>query len=293
MCGAIFILSLVSCYQKDGFIYNPYQSYRLIINGVVGSPFRNNNADIHPHCIISVIQNDVEIGRHSFFMKTTTAGLIENTNFPLTELNLPSGDYYLLAWIDYRTTEGSSYYLTENLRAVRMKSEIAGMDKEAYAAVLPLALSPDGPMEQICNLDFYSPLSSYTLTTDLKEESTNEKITSILTYKAYLPIAYDVLSGRCVASLANPSMRYNDVRKEGDKCIIASDYLFMDRDKTGSLNMEITVGNSRGGIVYHTPSISFSLEAAKHTTKHVEMADLGEGSIIDGEITGEIDIIIY
>ena len=80
--------------------------------------------------------------------------------YPLLELNLPSGEYYLLAWIDYRITEDSPYYITENLRSVRMKSEVAGMDKKAYAAVLPLTIFPDSPIGQICNLDFYSPLST-------------------------------------------------------------------------------------------------------------------------------------
>lgn len=56
--------------------------------------------------------------------------------YPLLELNLPSVEYYLLAWIDYRIAEDSPYYITENLRSVRMKSEVAGMDKKAYAAVL-------------------------------------------------------------------------------------------------------------------------------------------------------------
>lgn len=66
----------------------------------------------------------------------------------------------------------------------------------------------------------------------------------------------------------------------------------MNKGKTSSLDMGVTIGNSKGGIVYHAPSISLSLEAARHITKHVEMADLGESNIIDGETTGEIDIII-
>ena len=87
-------------------------------------------------------------------------------------------------------------------------------------------------------------------------------------------------------------MRYDGIQKERDKYIVASDCLFMNKGKTSSLDMGVTIGNSKGGIVYHAPSISLSLEAARHITKHVEMADLGESNIIDGEITGEIDIII-
>lgn len=292
MCGYIFILLLVSCHQKDEGIYDPDQSYKVVVNGIIDSLFENDNTDVLPHCIVSVIRNNVEVQQHSFFIETTAARSIKDMKYPLLELNLPSGEYYLLAWIDYRITEDSPYYITENLRSVRMKSEVAGMDKKAYAAVLPLTIFPDSPIGQICNLDFYSPLSSYTLTTDLKEESLDERMTAILTYKGYLPVAYDVLSGRCVASLANPTMRYDGIQKERDKYIVASDCLFMNKGKISSLDMGVMIGNSKGGIVYHAPSISFSLEAARHITKHVEMADLGESNIIDGEITGEINIII-
>ena len=69
-------LLLVFCYPKDGVIYDPYQSYRVIINGVINSSSGNDNTGAHPYCFISVIQNDVEIEQYSFFIETTTTGLL-------------------------------------------------------------------------------------------------------------------------------------------------------------------------------------------------------------------------
>ncbi|EKU92775.1 DUF6562 domain-containing protein [Bacteroides oleiciplenus] len=292
----ILILFLISCYQKDEEVCL-HQSFEVSIYGNFDKvSLKTIFSEAHPYCIISVIQNDLEIGRHSFYLEfpdeTTAVGFMQGTKLPLYELTLPIGDYHLLAWIDYRITEDTSYYMTENLRAIRMKDGVADVRKEAYAACLPLTLSSDNLVTQAFSLVFYSPLSSYTLTTDLGEINTDESMNSILTYKGYVPVTYDILTECCVASLLNPSVRYSDIQKKGENFVVASDYIFTDKNKVTPIDMEVTIGDSSGGIIYHVSSVSLSLKSAGHVAKYVEMKDLGEGNIIDGEISGEIDIVI-
>ncbi len=241
--------------------------------------------------ILSVI--DHRTGKECFrqstyiFNKTRTQG-ISKQNI----LQLPSGQYSFLAWIDYRVSPEHSFYDTSDLERVTMIKQQGREDMQAYAACTHVQV--DENQWQKVELLFYQPVSFYRFLIVEHAEKYVGK-TLLIQHGAYYPIAYNVLEGRCTAALFRPKWTGKIYSLENDKACLFEGAQFTDHFSACNSDFQLYVGNEAGYLLFEMKRVSVHLSPGKVNEIQLRDADFQnytEGGIIDGDFSGDIDIEI-
>lgn len=207
-------------------------------------------------------------------------------------VQLPAGEYAFLVWVDYRTAPHLSYYDTADLEQVTPAQPQGEGIKEAYAACACLEVK-EGQLQEV-NLPLYTPVAHYRFVLD---ESPEDYVgnTVLVQQVGYYPIVYNVRTGECTSSVIHPKwMNKARVQADGKVCLFEGmQFVHAARSATSIFNLFL--GNEQGHLLYERNGVVLHLSAGERTNEVMGLEDFWqytEGSIIDGDFSGDIDIEI-
>lgn len=207
-------------------------------------------------------------------------------------LQLPSGEYAFLVWVDYRTNPDKSFYNTDDLQQVTVRHLQGDGVKEAYAACA--CLKVDENQSQHVYLPLTMPVARYNFLLEEIPETYVGK-TVLVQQMGYYPIVYNVLEGKCTSAVLNPKWLGKARTQSDGKICLLDGVQFVHADTPSQSTFNLFMGNEQGNLQYECDGVILHLERGKRVQKVMHQEDFWqytEGNIIDGDFSGDIDIEI-
>lgn len=237
--------------------------------------------------------------------------IIENGIYEIDEdIHLHAGVYSVMVWVDFikKGTSQDYYYNTSNLHEIRINlidGKYNGYDvtKDAFSAQKNMDLIPyanDRFVQYSMEIPVERPFAVYqVITTDIakyKADYSSKPYSSIrptltnASYGLYFPMGYNVYYGVPDDFRANVSFTHDVVETvEGEKAIVASDYVFVD-EKDTFYYLSFSINNAEEKLITTVKDIKINLERNRLTivkgeflTRDIDDGEIGIDPGFDGE----------
>lgn len=233
------------------------------------------------------------------------------------ELDVPLGDYRVVAWTDYVAagTQADKYYDTtdfnEIVLATRGTHYGSNEWRKAWRGTADISIEGAEPTMRPDTLAVYEaeaqltqPTARYTfISTDLRRflegGSTSRAANSIedctvkMVYTQYMCSAYNAITGKPADSWTGVSYDSRIEPTGNDEARIGFDHVFVNGDRT-SVNVAVQVLDKQGNVLATIPGFDVPLERGRHTIVKGEfLTSTAGGSVgINPDFGGDFNIEI-